>query len=228
VTVVEHSPIALLVDIDGTLVDSNYLHIDAWQRAFAEAGSPTDSWQVHRAIGMDSKKLLGELLGDDASRLGDEAKRLHQQYYAQTAPRLRAFAGARELLREVSRRGGIVVLATSAPEEELKLLRDVLDVEDTLDHVTSAEDVEAAKPEPDLVKVALDKAGVSASQALFLGDTIWDVEAAARAGVRCIGVLSGGVSEAALTEAGAIAVYPDVAALLHELDASPLGVALAT
>jgi HAD superfamily hydrolase (TIGR01509 family) len=226
VTVVEHSPIALLADIDGTLVDSNYLHIDAWQRAFAEAGFPTDSWRVHGAIGMDSGKLLEELLGEDAARLGDEAKRLHKQYYADSAPRLRAFAGARELLREVSRRGGIVVLATSAPEEELKLLRDVLDVEDTLEHVTSAEDVEAAKPEPDLVRVALDKAGVGADQALFLGDTVWDVEAAERAGVRCIGVLSGGVSEAALTEAGAIAVYPDVAALLRELDTSPLGVAL--
>jgi HAD superfamily hydrolase (TIGR01509 family) len=225
-TRVNDSPIALLSDIDGTLVDSNYLHIDAWQRAFADVGSPTDSWRVHGAIGMDSGKLLDALLGEEASRLGDEAKRLHQQYYAETAPRLRAFADAQELLREVSRRGGIVVLATSAPEEELKILRDVLDVEDTLDHVTSAEDVEAAKPEPDLVKVALDKAGVTASQALFLGDTVWDVEAAARAGVRCIGVLSGGVSAASLTDAGAIAVYPDVAALLRELDASPLGVAL--
>lgn len=224
--VAHQSAIALLTDIDGTLVDSNYLHIDAWQRAFADLGVAADSWRVHGTIGMDSGKLLDELLGPDSSRLGEEAKRLHQKYYAETARRLRAFADAQKLLREVSRRGGIVVLATSAPEEELKLLRDVLDVEDTLDHVTSSEDVEQTKPEPDLVQVALDKAGVSASQALFLGDTVWDVEAAARAGVRCIGVLSGGVSEAALREAGAVAVYADVATLLRELDESPLGAAL--
>jgi len=217
---------ALLADIDGTLVDSNYLHIDAWSKAFADLDAPRDTWRVHGTIGMDSTKLLETLLGDDASRLSDEAKRLHQHYYAATAPRLRAFDGARELLAEISRRGGIVVLATSAPEEELTLLRDVLDSEDAIDHVTSSEDVEEAKPEPDLVQVALDRAGVDASHAFFLGDTVWDVEAAGRADVKCIGVLSGGVSEADLRAAGAIEVYPDVATLLRELDSSALGTAL--
>ena len=217
---------ALLADIDGTLVDSNNLHIDAWSKAFADLDAPRDTWRVHGTIGMDSTKLLETLLGDDASRLSDEAKRLHQHYYAATAPRLRAFDGARELLAEISRRGGIVVLATSAPEEELTLLRDVLDSEDAIDHVTSSEDVEEAKPEPDLVQVALDRAGVDASHALFLGDTVWDVEAAGRADVKCIGVLSGGVSEADLRAAGAIEVYPDVATLLRELDSSALGKAL--
>ena len=217
---------ALLVDIDGTLVDSNYLHIDAWSKAFADLDAPRDTWRVHGTIGMDSAKLLETLLGDDASRLSDEAKNLHQSYYAATAPRLRAFDGARELLAEVSRRGGIVVLATSAPEEELTLLRDVLDSEDAINHVTSSEDVEEAKPEPDLVKVALDRAGVDASHALILGDTVWDVEAAGRANVKCIGVLSGGVSEADLRAAGAIEVYADVATLLRELDSSALGKAL--
>ena len=217
---------ALLVDIDGTLVDSNYLHIDAWSKAFADLDAPRDTWRVHGTIGMDSSKLLETLLGEDASRLSDEAKNLHQSYYAATAPRLRAFDGARELLAEVSRRGGIVVLATSAPEEELTLLRDVLDSEDAIDHVTSSEDVEEAKPQPDLVQVALDRAGVDASHALFLGDAVWDVEAAARADVRCIGVLSGGVSEADLRAAGAIEVYADVATILRELDSSALGEAL--
>ena len=217
---------ALLTDIDGTLVDSNYLHIDAWSKAFADLDAPRDTWRVHGTIGMDSTKLLETLLGDDASRLSDEAEHLHQHYYAATAPRLRAFDGARELLAEISRRGGIVVLATSAPEEELMLLRDVLDSEDAIDHVTSSEDVEQAKPEPDLVQVALDRAGVDASHALFLGDTVWDVEAAGRADVKCIGVLSGGVSEADLRAAGAIEVYPDVATLLRELDSSALGKAL--
>ena len=225
---------ALLTDIDGTLVDSNYLHIDAWSKAFADLDAPRDTWRVHGTIGMDSTKLLETLLGDDASRLSDEAKHLHQHYYAATAPRLSSSRapsnarrrGARELLAEISRRGGIVVLATSAPEEELMLLRDVLDSEDAIDHVTSSEDVEQAKPEPDLVQVALDRAGVDASHALFLGDTVWDVEAAGRADVKCIGVLSGGVSEADLRAAGAIEVYPDVATLLRELDSSALGKAL--
>jgi len=219
--------VALLVDIDGTLIDSNYLHIDAWSRAFEDLGVPRDTWRVHGTIGMDATKLLEELLGKDAVRLGDDAKRLHQEHYAASSNRLRAFDGARELLYEVSRRGGIVVLATSAPEDELVLLRDVLDAEDAIDHVTSSEDVENAKPEPDLVRVALDKAGVAASDGIFVGDTVWDVEAANRAGVRCIGVLSGGVSESALREAGAVDVYDDVASLLRALDSSIVGVSLA-
>ena len=217
---------ALLVDIDGTLVDSNYLHIDAWSKALADVGAPRDTWRIHGTIGMDSTKLLETLLGDDASRLSDEVKQLHQRYYAETSPRLRAFDGARELLAEVSQRGGIVVLATSAPEEELTVLRDVLESEEAIDQITSSEDVEEAKPEPDLVQVALDRAGVDSSHALFLGDTVWDVEAATRAHVRCIGVLSGGVAEGDLRDAGAIEVYPDVATLLSELDSSALGEAL--
>ena len=213
---------AVLFDIDGTLVDSNYLHIDAWSRALESVGNPVDAWRIHRGIGMDSSKLLTELLADREAELGDAAKDAHTANYAGLTDRLRPFEGARDLLRELHTRGFTVVLATSAPDEELKELRACLDIEDALDAVTSSEDVEQAKPDPDIVKVALDKAGVDAASAVFVGDTVWDAEAAGRAGVDFVGVLSGGISAAELTEAGAIAVYRNVEELLRELDSSPL------
>jgi HAD superfamily hydrolase (TIGR01509 family) len=217
-------PGAVLFDIDGTLVDSNFLHVHAWTRAFADAGHPVDAWRTHRAIGMGGSQLLAELLGDDADRLGDQAKQGHTDRYAELTPLLRPFDGARELVQAVSDRGAVVVLATSAPPEELEHLLAVLDLDDTLDAVTGDEDVDAAKPEPDLVQVALDKAGCSAESSVFVGDSRWDVVAATRAGVPCVGLLSGGTSAAELTEAGAIAVYDDVAALLADLDDGPLAV----
>ena len=213
---------AVLFDIDGTLVDSNYLHIDAWSRALESVGNPVDAWRIHRGIGMDSSKLLTELLADREAELGDAAKDAHTANYAGLTDRLRPFEGARDLLRELHTRGFTVVLATSAPDEELKELRACLDIEDALDAVTSSEDVEQAKPDPDIVKVALDEAGVDAASAVFVGDTVWDAEAAGRAGVDFVGVLSGGISAAELTEAGAIAVYRNVEELLRELDSSPL------
>ena len=136
--------------------------------------------------------------------------------------RLRAFAGAREILRELDARGVKVVLATSAPESELEVLRGVLDVDAALTAVTSSEDVETAKPEPDLVKVALQKSGADASTAVFIGDAVWDFFAARKVGLTCIGLLTGGYSRAELEEAGAAAVYDDVAQLLAQLDSSPL------
>src|SRR5690554_1409937 len=213
---------AVLFDVDGTLVDSNYLHVEAWGHAFADVGCPVDGWRIHRAIGLDSDKLLETLLGSDASRLGEQAKNLHSEYYLKLQPRLRPFASARELLAELDQRGITVVLATSAPEDELAALREALKVEQSLTGVTSADDVETAKPEPDVVQSALEKAGTEKDSTYFVGDTVWDVIASGRAGIRCIGVLSGGVSEAELREAGAIAVYEDVGQLLEKLDDSPL------
>lgn len=217
------SPAAVLFDIDGTLVDSNYLHIEAWHHAFAAVGHPVDAWRIHRSIGMDSGKLLGTLLGDAAESLGDEAKEKHTEFYADLADRLRPIDGARELLRALTERGQTVVLATSAPQAELDRLLDVLQVGPDVDAVTSSEDVGTAKPDPDIVEVALEKAGVPADRAVMVGDAVWDVKAASRAGVRTIGVRSGGYSAAELREAGAIAVYDDVADLLAHLDVSPLG-----
>ena len=213
---------AVLFDIDGTLVDSNYLHVEAWSHAFADVGAVVDDWRIHRCIGMDSDKLLEALLGDDPQGLGDDAKRLHSKFYAELRPRLKPFPAARELLADLEYRRVAVVLATSAPEDELAALRDALKVEATITDVTSAEDVETAKPEPDVIHSALEKAGAEASASFLIGDTVWDVKASARAGVRCIGVLSGGVSEGELREAGAIAVYQDVAQLSEELERSPL------
>lgn len=122
----------------------------------------------------------------------------------------------------MAQRGAKVVLASSAAPDELDRLRTILDIEDTVAEFTAAQDVEAAKPEPDLVHVALQRAGVTADRAVFVGDTVWDVQAAGKAGVPCVGVLSGGISAAELTVAGAVAVYDDCRALLRELDTSPL------
>jgi HAD superfamily hydrolase (TIGR01509 family) len=214
---------AVLFDIDGTLVDSNYLHVDAWDRGFAEAGIPAPAWRIHRAIGMDSSKLLDTLATDAPDDAATRAKELHSARYKEQAERLRPFDGARDLLRAIADLGLRVVLATSAPEDELEILLRVLDVDETLAVVTSAGDVDAAKPDPDILEVALEKAGVAAEEAILVGDTVWDVLAANAAGLRTIGVLSGGNSAAELREAGALEVYDDVAQLLAGLDESPIG-----
>ena len=217
-----HTNRAVLFDIDGTLIDSNYLHIDAWGRAFAAVGRPVDSWRIHRAIGMDSSKLMRSLVGDDIDRVGDEAKRLHGVYIAETASLLRPFQRARELLRMLAARNVRVLLATSAPPEELERLLLALDCDDAVFAVTSADDVENAKPDPEVIEAALEKGEVNAQNAVMVGDAVWDIEAAARAGVTCVAVESGGTGKAALEDAGALAVYDDPAALLAALDTSPL------
>jgi HAD superfamily hydrolase (TIGR01509 family) len=213
---------AVLFDIDGTLVDSNYLHVTAWLRAFHDVNHPVDAWRIHRGIGMGSSQLLADLLGEAADRIGSQAKQRHSEHYQRAAHLLRAFDGARELVAAVAQHGARVVLASSAPPEELEILRSVLNIEDAVAEITGAGDVEAAKPAPDLVDVALQRAGVSANRAIFIGDTVWDVQACSKAGVPCVCVLSGGISADELTEAGAVAVYEDCQTLLRELDTSPL------
>lgn len=212
---------AVLFDIDGTLVDSNYLHVQAWAEAFEAVGHPVEAARIHRAIGMDSAKLLDALLGSEVQRYGESAKASHADRYQHLSGRLRLFGRARDLLKAVSTRGFQVVLATSAPQQELTHLLTVLDADEWTDKVTSAEDVETAKPEPEVITVALQKAGVSADRAVMVGDTVWDGEAAGRAGVLFIGVRSGGIGEPELRAAGAVAVYDDVAGLLDELDTGP-------
>jgi HAD superfamily hydrolase (TIGR01509 family) len=205
---------AVLFDVDGTLVDSNYLHIDAWHRAFAEVDRPIDAWRIHRAIGMDSDRLLEELLGDDAADLGDAAKKRHAKAYKREQHRLRPFDGSRELITMLLDRGLTVVLATSAPQEELDVLLEVLDLDDDRLITTNADDVETAKPEPDIVHVALERAGVAAHEAVFVGDTVWDMVAATKAGVSTVGVQSGGVGPDELRDAGAGEVVRNVDELL--------------
>jgi HAD superfamily hydrolase (TIGR01509 family) len=186
----------------------------AWTRAFDDVGVAVDAWKVHRSIGLDSEKLLDALLGDRADELGERAKERHSARYEELHPRLRRFDGARELIERLSGSGVRVVLATSAPPEEFEVLREVLDVGELLHAATIADDVETAKPDPDIIGSALEKAGVSAAEAVMIGDTRWDAEAAGRAGVRSLGVLSGGIGADELRDAGAAEVFDDVAAIL--------------
>ncbi len=213
---------AVLFDVDGTLVDSNYLHIHAWQRAFAEVDIEVETWRIHRSIGMDGSTLV-RLFSDDApDETQKRLKELHSQFYAEMAPLLRPLPGAQALLQRVADLGLQVVLATSAPEDELALLRRVLECDDLVAEVTSSADVDTAKPKPDIIEVALQRAGVSADRAVFVGDAIWDAEACARAQVKNIGVLSGGVSRGELETAGAELVFENVEDLLTNIHDTPI------
>ncbi|WP_328615337.1 HAD family hydrolase [Amycolatopsis sp. NBC_00355] len=213
----------MLFDVDGTLVDSNYLHVHAWQRAFRELDRDVASWRVHRAIGMGSGKLLAELLGQaDADELGSRLEDLHRRFYLETAELLRPFDQAAALIRVIAGHGVRVLLATSAGPDELDLQRKALDVDDVVAGIVAGDDVEATKPDPEPVYAALERAGTEPADTIFVGDSVWDVLAATKAGVRTVAVLSGGVGAAELTEAGAIATYDDAEALLDGLDQSPL------
>jgi HAD superfamily hydrolase (TIGR01509 family) len=213
-----------LFDVDGTLVDTNYLHAVTWWEAFRQAGHQVSTAEIHRAIGMGSGQMLDKLLPADRDKDADTGIRAaHSALYATYGSRLQPLPGAVPLLRACKQRGLAVVLATSADEAEFNVLRAVLDAEDAIDATTCSGDVEASKPAPDLVHAALDKIGVPTEEAVFTGDTVWDVQACQKAGVRCIGVLSGGVSRDELTSAGAAEVYRDPADLLAALPASLLG-----
>ena len=206
-------PRAALFDIDGTLVDSNYLHVEAWHRAFQTFGSPVDAWRIHRDIGMDADQMLADLLGIAAEPIADDLKQEHARLFRQSADRLRAFDGVRELLLEMTDAGVSVVLATSASSEELELLLETIDVDRDRFATTNADDVAIAKPHPGIIDVALNQARVEPGQALFVGDTVWDMLAATRAGVPAVGVRTGGIGTTELMQAGARRVLESVAEL---------------
>ncbi|AEF37051.1 MAG: HAD family hydrolase [Mycolicibacter algericus] len=213
---------AVLFDVDGTLVDSNYLHVHAWRRAFAEQRIEVESWRIHRAIGMDGSALV-RLLSDDApDDVRRRLKELHSRFYLESAPLLSPLPGARRLLERIAALQLPVVLATSAPDDELAVLRKALDCDDLIAAVTSSADVDIAKPEPDIIGIALDRIGATAERAVFVGDAVWDVAACVRAGLPCIGVLSGGVSRAELETAGAVGVFDNAEELLTQLDRTPI------
>lgn len=216
------NPPAVLFDVDGTLVDSNYLHVHAWYRAFSDLRIPVQSWKIHRSIGMDGAKLLETLAADADEDARKQLKELHTQYYQNTTSLLSPLPGAREILDRLDSLGLQVVLATSAPEDELATLRAVLDRDDLISAATSAEDVETAKPEPDLVEIALARANVGPQLAVFVGDAVWDARASVAAGVTCIGVLSGGVSRGELEQAGAEVVFDNALDLCTHLAQSPV------
>jgi HAD superfamily hydrolase (TIGR01509 family) len=214
---------AVLFDVDGTLVDSNFLHVHAWYRAFQDVGSGVEAWRIHRSIGMDGTTLVSSLTDDADDDTRSRAKDLHSRYYKETAPLLRPLPGARELLQRVDELGLQIVLATSAPEDELEILREVLASDALVSAVTSSKDVDTAKPKPDIIEVALDRGGVDADRAVFVGDTVWDVEACKRAGVPTIAVLSGGVSRDELETAGAQAVFENPRELCEHIDSTAIG-----
>ncbi|ORM10049.1 HAD family hydrolase [Prescottella equi] len=216
-------PAAVLFDIDGTLVDSNYLHADAWHRAFVDAGLTVPTWRIHRSIGMDGSTLIRDLCPGIDDATADRVDELHSRFYKNEADQLRLLPGAREILEQLHDSGMRVVLATSAPADELAILRRLLDSESVLYAVTSGEDVDTAKPDPTIVKIALERAGTESGRAVFVGDSVWDMRACQALGVPTVGVLSGGISRGELTEAGADHCCDDVDALRRELDRSPLG-----
>jgi HAD superfamily hydrolase (TIGR01509 family) len=217
------STAAALFDVDGTLVDTSYLHAVTWWEALRQGGQVVPMARVHRAVGLGTGQLLDRLLGTDRDREQDDAlSAAHSALYAAYWPSLQPLPGAARLLRACADRGWTVALATSAQESELKALRAALDADDVIDTAVGADQVETAKPAPDLVRQALRRTGAAADRAVFIGDTPWDVAAAGKAGVPCIGVMSGGVSRAELAEAGAAEVYRDAADLADRLDHSLL------
>lgn len=209
----------VLFDVDGTLIDNNYLHTLAWARAFAEAGEQPSMAALHRLIGMGSETLIEAAIGKSRPEISDG----HSVHIAELEDDMRAFPRAGELLAAVQRAGVAVVLATSAKPDEIDARLELIGAGDHVDHVTHSGDVEASKPDPDIFSTAMANAGLAPDDCVAVGDSVWDVRAAAAAGVACVGVESGGVSAAELREAGAVAVYSDVADLLDHLDESPLG-----
>ncbi|WP_128801102.1 MULTISPECIES: HAD family hydrolase [unclassified Streptomyces] len=215
---------AAVFDVDGTLVDTNHLHVATWWEAFRQAGHTVPMHAIHRAVGLGSEDLVARLLGDRRDKDQDaELSAAHTALYGQYFDRLPALRDVGELLRRLDRDGWTVVLATSASGPELSALRRAIDADDSITATASADDVEEGKPAPEPVEHALELAGVPADRAVFVGDTVWDMRAGRKAGVRCVGVLCGGIPRADLEEAGAQAVYDDPADLLARLKDSPLG-----
>lgn len=210
-----------LFDVDGTLVDTNYLHAVCWAEALRQNGHHVPTATVHRGIGMATDELLTHLLGEDRDRGQDDTlSDAHLTLYRQHWGRLTTLPGAADLLRHCARGGLQVVLASSASDEELEQLRRVIDADDAITAATSSNDAEAGKPSPDILLVALDKVGLAAQDALLIGDSVWDAHAAHRAGLPFVAVTCGGTSAAELREAGAVEVWADPADLHANFAAS--------
>ena len=214
-------PPAAILDIDGTLVDTNFQHAIAWYRAFRQHEIVLPVWRIHRHIGMGGDQLIAALC-DDATEeeKGDDIRAAEKVLYFELIDEVQPLAGSRELIEELKGRDHSVVLASSAKAEEVDHYLDLLDARELADDWTTSADVEATKPEPDLVKAAMEKAGDG--EAVMVGDTTWDCEAAKRAGIQTVAVLTGGFSEAELRDAGAVAVFQSMEDLRGSLDDTPL------
>jgi HAD superfamily hydrolase (TIGR01509 family) len=209
----------VVFDVDGTLLDTNYLHVAAWWEAFRERGHDICCADVHRALGLGSSDLVKRVLGQpDPSVI--EA---HSRYFAPYLGRMRPLPAAGDLLRATARLGLRVVLATSAKDEEIGFMLDALDARDWIGTVVSSGDVEQAKPQPDIIDKALTESGTDPGRAVMVGDAVWDMVAARRAGIGGIGLLSGGIAEGQLRDAGATEIYADAAQLLGKIPASAIG-----
>lgn len=209
---------AVLFDVDGTLVDSNYIHVVAWFRAFRDAGHQVPMSTLHRLIGQGSERLVESALGHG----DDEVVEGHSRHYKELIDEVPAFVGAADIIRRVKRAGLDVVLASSASSDELDTLRRAIDADDAIDHATSKDDAESSKPSPDILQAAMAAGGYRPDDVILLGDTVWDVEAGQRAGIRCVAVRTGGIGADELRQAGAVEIYDDLTDLLERFDASPL------
>ncbi|MCX5417891.1 HAD family hydrolase [Streptomyces sp. NBC_00059] len=210
---------AALFDVDGTLVDTNYLHVTAWWEAFHQAGHTVAMPAIHRAVGLGSDDLIAHLLGPGRDREQDAGiSATHSALYATYFERLPPLEGAADLLRALAGRGWTIVLATSASGSELGALRRALDADDVISGTASADDVDEGKPAPDPIRHAMEIAGATSEETVYIGDSVWDMEAATRASVSAVGLLSGGIPRADLETAGAVEVHDSPSALLAHLD----------
>jgi HAD superfamily hydrolase (TIGR01549 family) len=215
--------IAALIDVDGTLVDTIYHHTLAWQRALAAHGVVVPAWSIHRHIGMGGDQIIAAVAGDDVEeRLGETLRAAEGEQFEQLIGDVEPLPGARELLESLVERGHSVVLASSAKAEEVDHYLDLLGARDVAHGWTTSADVDATKPEPDLVLAALAKAE-GTEGAVLLGDSVWDCRAAGRARIAVVGLLTGGFSERELRDAGALDVYESAADLLERIHDSPFG-----
>ncbi|MFE0592811.1 HAD family hydrolase [Micromonospora echinospora] len=213
----------VLFDVDGTLIDTTYLHTVAWWEALRQFDHVVPMALIHRSIGMGSDRLLDHLLGPERDRASDDRLRgAHDSLFLEYADRLTPLPHAADLLRACAERGLRVVLATSAAEHEVRALRAALDADDVVDTVTSSADARQSKPAPDILVAALEQSGLAAERVVFVGDSVWDVAAAGRLGIPCIGLTCGGTGRAELAGAGAVEVYDDPGALLASLADSPV------
>ena len=204
----------ILLDIDGTLMDTNYLHVEAWEQAFEKVGERPPRYRIHHQVGKGSDRLIPEFVEDGEA--GERVSELHGEFYAKLQDRGHPLPGAKELIASLADRGYEVWFATSAKPEELEHHMEELEAEGKVAGVVSSEEVEGTKPAPDIFELALERAGSSSEETVAVGDSVWDVESAKEAGVRTVAVMTGGAfSRAELEEAGAFAVYEDCAELLE-------------
>jgi len=204
----------VVLDVDGTLMDTNYLHTEAWARAFEEVGHRVPRARLHKQIGKGSNLLIREFVEDEET--GEKIDELHSELYAELQEYGHPLPGAKELISSLRERGYDVWFVTSAKDEELEHHMDELEAEGRISGVVNSSAVENPKPAPDIFELALQRAGASPDETVAVGDAVWDVEAADGAGIRTVAVLTGGAfSRQELKEGGAVAVYEDCAALLN-------------